>query len=344
MRSDILFFGKVVANLVNILYNYVTEVYASEKIIYYWRRLTMKKRILSVLTSVAVLGSMACASAVSTSAFSGTITFEINDNWAAANKTFYAHIWNGLPDGAALYGWQTKDEKMTIAEDGKTATYEVPEGDWNLIIISGDSGIQTYDTVFNASCIGDTCYVMDEQFENPVDSKKKAYGLGWKNNADCGPHKVVSSLGNVIGTAYLPGENDQNLYDNFVKKYNPQNGIDGIVDGETYLCWDDDGKVETGMDWEEAKAHVAQQLGVTVESSSDASSSDASSSDASSSNASSSNTTTTTSSSRTTTTSSSSSQSTGTTTTGDSTPIVALVATLTASLGVAFFARKKAVK
>ncbi len=296
----------------------------------------MKKKILSVLASVAILGSMACASAVSTSAFSGEFTFEIPENWAAANKTFYAHIWNGLPDGAGLYGWQTKDEKMTISEDKKTATYNVPEGDWNLIIISGDSGIQTYDTVFNANCIGDTCYVMDEKFENPVDSKKQAYGLGWRNNPDCGPHKVVSSIANVIGTAFLPGETDQNLYDAFVKKYD----VNNEADGETLFNWNDDGKIETGMEWEEAKAKVAQQLGITVDSSSDASSSEAPTTAAT--DASSSNNSTTTTTSSTTTTASSSNQSTGTTTTGDSTPIVALVATLMGALGVAFVARKKA--
>lgn len=306
----------------------------------------MTKKILSVLTSVAILGSMACASAVSTSAFTGEFTFKIPENWKAANKKYYAHIWDGSEGGKGLYGWQNKNEIMTVSEDGNTATYTIPEdGNWNLIIISGDSGIQTYDTVFNANCMGDTCFVMDEVFQNPVDSKKTAYGLGWENNTDCGPHKVVSSIGDVIGTAYLPGENDQNLYDNFVKKYNPQNGIDGIVDGETYMDWDADGKAVTGMSWDEVKKKVAKDLNVTVDSSSDASSSDASSSDASSSNNSSSSTTTTSSSSSTTTTSSSSSStSTGTTTTGDNTPIFALVATLTAALGVAFCARKKAVK
>jgi hypothetical protein len=292
---------------------------------------------------------MACASAVSTSAFTGEFTFKIPENWKAANKKYYAHIWDGTEGGKGLYGWQNKNEIMTISEDGNTATYSIPEdGNWNLIIISGDSGIQTYDTVFDAGCMGDTCEVTAEVYQNPVDSKKSANGLKWQNNPQCGPHKVVSSVGDVIGSAYLPGENDQNLYDNFVKKYNPQNGIDGIVDGETYMDWDADGKAVTGMSWDEVKKKVADTLGVSVESSSDASSSDASSSDASSSDASSSNssssTTTTSSSSTTTTSSSSSSTSTGTTTTGDSTPIFALVATLTAALGVAFCARKKAVK
>ena len=322
------------------LYNYLTGVYASETIYILLEETKMTKKILSVVTTAAVLGTMACASAVSASAFSGEIKFEIPENWANANKNFYAHIWNGLPGGEGLYGWQTKDEKMTIADDKKTATYNVPEGDWNLIIVSGDSGIQTYDTVFNADCIGDTCYVMDDKFENPVDSKKEAYGLGWRNHSDCGPHKVVSSIGNVIGTAFLPGESNQTLYDNFVKAYNPQNEAD--PDNGVYN-WEDDGAAATGMTWEEVTAKVAKELG--VENSSSGSSSDNSSSSNSSSNSSSSNSSSNSSSSSSASTSSnsssSSSSSTGTTQTGDATPVVGLLATLVAALGVSFVALKK---
>ena len=338
----------------------------------------MTKKILSVVTTAAVLGTMACASAVSASALSGEFTFEIPDNWASANHAFYAHIWDGLPGGKNLYKWQTKDEKMKIADDKKTATYNVSEeGTWNLIIISGDSGIQTYDTVFNENCIGDTCYVMEDKFENPVDSNKQAFGLGWRNNSDCGPHKVVSSLGNVIGTAFLPGETNQTLYENFLRSYNPENETD--ADNGIYN-WDDDGAAATGMSWEEVTAKVAKELGVentagddsssdnsssdnssSDNSSSDNSSSDNSSSDNSSSdNSSSDNSSSDNSSSGSSgsgssgsgssgsgastssnSSSSSSSSSTGTTQTGDSTPVVALLATLVAALGASFVALKK---
>ena len=332
----------------------------------------MTKKILSVVTTAAVLGTMACASAVSASAFSGEFTFEIPDTWAKANHVFYAHIWDGLPGGKNLYKWQTKDEKMKIADDKKTATYNVPEGNWNLIIVSGDSGIQTYDTVFNGNCVGDTCYVMDDKFENPVDSNKQAFGLGWRNNSDCGPHKVVSSLGNVIGSAFLPGETNQTLYENFLRSYNPENETD--ADNGIYN-WDDDGAASTGMSWEEVTAKVAKELGVenTVggDSSSDNSSSDNSSSDNSSSdNSSSDNSSSDNSSSDNSSSDSSSSgnsgsgssgsgssgsgastssnssssssiSSTGTTQTGDSTPVVALLATLVAALGASFVALKK---
>ena len=307
----------------------------------------MTKKILSVVTTAAVLGTMACASAVSASAFAGEFTFEIPDTWASANKVFYAHIWDGLPDGASLYKWQTKDEKMKIADDKKTATYNVPEGEWNLIIISGDSGIQTYDTVFNGNCIGDTCYVMDDKFENPVDSNKQAFGLGWRNNSDCGPHKVVSSLGNVIGTAFLPGETNQTLYDNFIKSFNPENETD--ADNGIYN-WDDDGAAATGMSWEEVTAKVAKELGVentagdnssSNNSSSNNSSSDNSSSNNSSSGSSGSGSSGSGASTSSNSSSSSSSSSTGTTQTGDSTPVVALLATLVAALGASFVALKK---
>ena len=312
----------------------------------------MTKKILSVVTTAAVLGTMACASAVSASAFSGEFTFEIPDTWAKANHVFYAHIWDGLPGGKNLYKWQTKDEKMKIADDKKTATYNVPEGNWNLIIVSGDSGIQTYDTVFNGNCVGDTCYVMDDKFENPVDSNKQAFGLGWRNNSDCGPHKVVSSLGNVIGSAFLPGETNQTLYENFLRSYNPENETD--ADNGIYN-WDDDGAASTGMSWEEVTAKVAKELGVenTVggDSSSDNSSSDNSSSGNSSSDNSSSGSSGSGSSgsgssgsgasTSSNSSSSSSSSSTGTTQTGDSTPVVALLATLVAALGASFVALKK---
>ena len=224
----------------------------------------MKKKIISILASSAIIGTMACASAVSTSAFSGEITFEIPENWVERNETLYAHIWDGTPGGSGLYGWQTEHEKMTISADKKTATYEVPEGTWNLIIISGNSGVQTYDSVFNANCIGDTCYVTPYMYESPVDSARGSYALTWVNNPDCGAHKIVTSLGNVTGESFIPGETNQTIFDDFVRKYNPQNGIDGIVDYDCYFDWNDDGAIVTGMSWEEVKNKVACELGVTI--------------------------------------------------------------------------------
>ena len=63
----------------------------------------MKKKILSILTAVAVLGVTACTAALNSSAYSGEISFEVPETWGNANKTFYAHIWNGLPDGEKVF-------------------------------------------------------------------------------------------------------------------------------------------------------------------------------------------------------------------------------------------------
>ena len=114
----------------------------------------------------------------------------------------------------------------------------------------------------NANCIGDTCYVMDEPFENPVDSKRVSYGLGWRNNPDCGPHKVISSLGNIIGNAYLPGETNQMIYDNFVKNYADAWGIfdDDIWEPEYYPTKAPDWEEK----WEALKQEVAEKLGLNT--------------------------------------------------------------------------------
>ena len=224
----------------------------------------MKKKILSILTSVAMLGIMACTGAVNSSAYSGEISFEVPETWGNANETFYAHIWNGLPGGEGCYEWQTADEKMKWSKGDDKATYQVPEGDWNLIIISGNTGIQTYDSVMNANCIGDTCYVMDEPFENPVDSKKVSYGLGWRNNPDCGPHKVISSLGNIIGNAYLPGETNQTIYDNFVKKYADTWGNEILGDLEGIPQFEIPPDPDRDEKWEALKQELAEKLGLNT--------------------------------------------------------------------------------
>ncbi|MEE0930889.1 MAG: Ig-like domain-containing protein, partial [Acutalibacteraceae bacterium] len=184
----------------------------------------------------------------------GIITFEIPDNWRNNNRFYYAHIWNGLPEGEGLYEWQSSSELMTVNLDETKATYNIPQGDWNLIIISGDSGIQTFDTVFNQNCIGDTCYIDEEKFEDPAIYGKALTALLWKNNPDCGPHKMVTSLGKVVGFSYLPGETDQDLYNNFVNLY-----------GDDSKQWESTVGVQAGITWEEAKIKVATELGLVNE-------------------------------------------------------------------------------
>lgn len=222
--------------------------------------------------TVALVASMFAMASVSASAWSGEITFEVpSADWASKNPVVYAHYWENKEGGAAS-AWQTAEEEMEYSEDKATAKKEIPDGgDWNLIIISGSSGWQTYDTTMNANCVGDTIYVTGEEVENPVDSKKTAIVAAWKTNTDCGPKKQVTSIGNVVGTALLADETNQSLYDAFVVKFAPGGDYD----------WELDGQNETGKDWETIKKEVAEKLELETES--ESSSSDDSSADGTSS-------------------------------------------------------------
>ncbi len=187
---------------------------------------------------------------------SGKITFEIPKKWRDFNTSYYIHIWNGIT-GENLYKWQTKSEKMTKNPYNTKATYNIPSGDWNLMIISGDSGVKTVDTVFNSNCIGDTCYIPNGNITSEwyTEEDLTMLELYWRNNRNCGPHKQVTRLGEVTGRYNISGETNQDIYNSFVKKHNPQTGEDP---------WNSYGLTLTGMTWDEVTVKVAKNLGIAV--------------------------------------------------------------------------------
>lgn len=178
----------------------------------------MSKKVLSVLLVAVIVVSMVCVAGISASAFGGgKVYVELPDTWAKSAKAVYCHIWkNG---GGELYAWQNKKEKMT-EEGGNKWSYEIPKGDWDMIIFSTSTGVQTYDLTFGEECIGDTAYVTDEMIENPVDSNKQTNAARWRNNGDkYGPHFAITSIGNVVGEELAPGENPQAVLDAFIANY-----------------------------------------------------------------------------------------------------------------------------
>lgn len=177
-----------------------------------------QKTIIKFTTAAALVGILCSFATISSSAFSGEIKWEApTEEWQHRNNMVFAHIWNSLSNNSVA-SWQSAEEKMTDNKDG-TYSYNVPEGDWNLIVISGLSGDETYDTTFSAECIGDTMYATGEYMENPVDSTKHAVVASWKNHSNYGPHKCISSLGKVIGTSLATGETNQDILDCFISKY-----------------------------------------------------------------------------------------------------------------------------
>ncbi len=218
----------------------------------------MTKKFLSSMLAVAMLSTVGSICAISASAedydiTGGEITFRINNGWKYEDAKYYIHIWDGREGGLGLYEWQSEKERMTISEDGKTATYNVPEGNWNLLILSDAKGTQTYDTVFNQKCIGDTFTTVVDETLAPVDNPKGSI-IVWDNNPDCGRHRQIVGL-NVEGDAYIPGETDKTIFDDFCEYYGPQE------DGK--FVWDEICKEDFDMTWEDAKAYVASQLDLT---------------------------------------------------------------------------------
>ncbi len=178
----------------------------------------MSKKVMSVLLVAVMVVSMVCVAGISASAFSGgKVYVELPEAWAKSAKAVYCHIWKNGED--ELYAWQTKNEKMTEEGNNKWS-YEIPAGDWDMVIFSTSTGVQTYDLTLGDECVGDTAYVTDEMIENPMDSDKMTNAARWRNNGSkYGPHFAITSIGNVVGEVLAPGEDPQAVLDAFIANY-----------------------------------------------------------------------------------------------------------------------------
>lgn len=198
-----------------------------------------KKLFSMVLAAMIILSAGAttifAASETEDTSTTSKIYFDVNSSdWKDFSK-IYCHIWT--TDGVCFTDWQTKKELCTKEENGlysydltKWSDFtgkEIKETDGKeyCVIFSSDTGAQTYDTIMSGSCIGDTVYVIDPdtKLENPVDSEKSVIASGWKNNKDCGPHKTITSTGNVIGTALAENETDADLLADYLVVYSVDN-------------------------------------------------------------------------------------------------------------------------
>lgn len=132
-------------------------------------------------------------------------------------KSMYCYIWeNG---GDKFFGWKTKPTTMTHVKDN-IYSYDLSNLDSSTMLEGGmkddkdycvifvtDIDTQTYDTTISKACIGDTAKIAKDMLENPMDSKKKCYAAEWTKNGDkFGPHKTITSIGNVVGKHLCPHE------------------------------------------------------------------------------------------------------------------------------------------
>lgn len=193
--------------------------------------ITASALALTVPMSMLAMGGLA-VSAASTDENVGEgtkIYFDIDSTGWENYTTIYCHIWRA--DGTGEWtNWQTRKEICTKEDNGlysydvaKTGNADeiVQSGDHNYycVIFSADTGMQTYNTIMNGNCLGDTCYVTGNLLENPADSWKTCTEAAWKNHPECGPVKAITSTSRVIGSALPDGVTDADLLSEYLCVY-----------------------------------------------------------------------------------------------------------------------------
>lgn len=193
--------------------------------------ITASALALTVPMSMLAMGGLA-VSAASTDENVGEgtkIYFDIDSTGWENYTTIYCHIWRA--DGTGEWtNWQTRKEICTKEDNGlysydvaKTGNADeiVQSGDRNYycVIFSADTGMQTYNTIMNGNCLGDTCYVTGNLLENPADSWKTCTEAAWKNHPECGPVKAITSTSRVIGSALPDGVTDADLLAEYLCVY-----------------------------------------------------------------------------------------------------------------------------
>ena len=155
--------------------------------------------------------------------------------WSDA-KYIGFHIWE--IGAAAFSDWGGKAERGTrVLEYDGEIVIDTPSLVWQFdfaakgitledgkqygVIFYNDKGGQTYNLLFDTTCLGDTAYCdVDNVYENPEDSSKETLPAFWEHQDPTinGPQKVISSVGNVVGTCIPKSMTAQTLFEDFLVK------------------------------------------------------------------------------------------------------------------------------
>lgn len=143
------------------------------------------------------------------------------------NIKYFCNIWRAdEKDHYPLL--QSTSELCTFDKTTGIVTYDLSKTDYIInpddgaiynVVFSSITGMQTYTAVMSGNCVGDTLYCTDEQIENPWDCEKKSYVAVWENNPDCGPEKIITSTGHIVGTKLNDGETDETLLADYLICY-----------------------------------------------------------------------------------------------------------------------------
>ncbi len=144
--------------------------------------------------------------------------------WNNYSKIF-AHVYS--VDGEGTWpSWQSKAEACKKNDDG-TWTYDLSkcgnsiteQGAYYAVVFSNENGMETYNLLFGAACIGDTAYCDGTTCENPVDSTKNSLLCFWKgqDKSKFGPRLQVTSIGNIVGSCVPSNKTPYSIMVEFLK-------------------------------------------------------------------------------------------------------------------------------
>lgn len=185
----------------------------------------MSKRIVSVILAVMLLLTTAMVTASAAPAQTGidpagtAIYFNAESvGWESAKYVGF-HIWE--VGGDPFSDWGGKAERGTLCKEYNEQGEEidVPCFIWQFdfakkgitldpdkqygVIFYNDKGGQTYNLLFDTTCLGDIADCdTTNTFENPEDSEKVAYPAYWRKQDPKvnGPELKITSIGNVVGS------------------------------------------------------------------------------------------------------------------------------------------------
>lgn len=155
------------------------------------------------------------------------IYFDVSSTYWIDFGRLYCHIWNNENPDLAL-SWNSRESRCAYDETTEIASFDLTNLDYDikdtdgkeyLIIFHCDQGYQTYNNVMSGACIGDTMYCTGEMSEHQEDEDKVVSLAVWENNPDCGPLKLISSTGNVLGTTHVEGTSDETILADYLIRY-----------------------------------------------------------------------------------------------------------------------------
>jgi len=216
----------------------------------------MLKKWISVLLVVLIAVSAIAITSISPSAatYNG-VELESNKLYFDTDGSGWAPTGSGT-DKISFYVYSIKTGEEQIAWGGKKLRGNLVEGSDTLweydpadkgmtlnsgeqyaIIFTCDAG-QTYDLIFDTTCLGHVAKCDGTLYENPVDSLKKTLAAYWIDlDAHIyGPRLQITSIGNVVGTCIEAGKTSIDVFTEFISvpNYYIYNGKTGLENSRQY--------------------------------------------------------------------------------------------------------------